>query len=70
MSIRICEVCGAAFDEAAAFHTPHARRIYDPSECTIHTLVPQCPNCGAVAVVEPEPEHGTGARRDAALATR
>jgi predicted RNA-binding Zn-ribbon protein involved in translation (DUF1610 family) len=72
MSIRICEVCGAAFDEAVAFHTPHARRIYDPSECTIHAPVPQCPNCGFEATIEPEPaaERGAGSRRDAALATR
>jgi predicted RNA-binding Zn-ribbon protein involved in translation (DUF1610 family) len=72
MSIRICEACGAAFDEAAALHLPHARRIYDPSECTIHGPAPRCPNCGFEAMIEPEPATGCGAgsRRDAALATR
>ena len=72
MLIRICEACGATFDQTAALHVLRPRRIYDPSECTIHAPAPQCPNCGFVATIEPEPaaERGAGSRRDAALATR
>lgn len=72
MLFRICEACGTAFDEAAALHLWHARRIYDPTECTIHAPAPQCPRCGFVAMIEPETagERGPGSRRDAALATR
>ena len=72
MFIRICEVCGTAFDEAATLHLWHARRIYDPTECTIHAPAAQCPKCGFVAASEPEPAAPSraGSRRDAALATR
>ena len=72
MLIRICEACGAAFDQMAALHLLRPRRIYDPSECTIHAPAPQCPKCGLVATFEPEPvtERGAGSRRDAAPAIR
>ena len=72
MLIRICEACGVTFDQTAALHLLRHRRIYDPSECTLHAPAPQCPNCGFVATMEPEPaaERGARSRRDAALATR
>ena len=72
MLIRICQACGATFDQTGALHLLRPRRIHDPSECTIHAPAPQCPNCGFVATIEPEPaaEPGGDSRRDAALATR